>query len=68
VYRIFVGNPKGNRPHEKRNHRQEDNIKIDTVETVLKVVDWIRLTLNRDWWCFCENVNEPFGSINFLTS
>jgi hypothetical protein len=37
VYRILVGNPEGNRPDGKPNH--EDNIKIDTVETVLKVVD-----------------------------
>jgi hypothetical protein len=30
----------------------------------MKVVDWIRLTLNRGQWRFCENVNQHFGSIH----
>jgi hypothetical protein len=32
VYRVFVGNPEGKRPHERPRRRWEDGIKIDLTE------------------------------------
>jgi len=33
VYKILVGKPEGKKPHGRRRHRWEDNIKMDLKET-----------------------------------
>jgi hypothetical protein len=48
VYRILVGEPEGKRPLERPRRRWIDNIKMDLLEIVLSVVDWIDLTQDRN--------------------
>jgi hypothetical protein len=50
VYRIFVGNPEGERPLERPRHRWVVNIKMDLGEIGLGGMDWIDLAQNRDQW------------------
>jgi hypothetical protein len=40
-----------------------DNIKMDLLEIVLGVVDWIGLAQDRERWRALECSNEPSGSI-----
>jgi hypothetical protein len=48
AYRIFVGNPEGNRSLERRRRRWEDNIKMILRE--IGGMDWIHLAQDRDLW------------------
>jgi hypothetical protein len=41
VYRLLVGKPEGKRPLGRPRCRRMDNIKLDRLEIVLSVVDWI---------------------------
>jgi hypothetical protein len=48
VYKILLGNSKGNRPLGRLRHRWEDNIKMDLREIRWGGMDWIDLTQDRD--------------------
>jgi hypothetical protein len=50
VYRVLVGKPDGKRPYGRPRRRWEDNIKMDLQEVGCGVVDWIKLTQDRDRW------------------
>jgi hypothetical protein len=50
VYRLLVRKPEGKRHLGRPRHRWIDNIKIDLLEIVLSVVDWIGLTQDRYRW------------------
>jgi hypothetical protein len=50
VYRLLVGKPEGKRQLGRPRHRWMDNIKMDLLETVLNVVDWIGLAQDRYRW------------------
>jgi len=43
IYRVLVGKPEGKRPHGRRRHRWEDNIKMDLQEVGCGGMDWIKL-------------------------
>jgi hypothetical protein len=62
VYRLLVGKPEGKRPLGRPRHRWIDNIKMDLLEIVLNVVDWIGLAQDRYRWS-CKLGNESSGSI-----
>jgi hypothetical protein len=47
VYRMLVGKPEGKRSLGKPRHRWIYNIKMDLLETGLRVVDWIGLAQDR---------------------
>jgi hypothetical protein len=47
VYRLLVGKPEGKRPLGRERRRWIDNIKIDLLEILLSVVDWIGLAQDR---------------------
>jgi hypothetical protein len=47
VRRLLVGKPEGKRPLGRPRCRWIDNIKMDLLEIVLSVVDWIGLALDR---------------------
>jgi hypothetical protein len=50
VYRLLVGKPEGKRPLGRPRRRWIDNIKMDLLEVVLSVVDWIGLAQDRYRW------------------
>jgi hypothetical protein len=50
VYRLLVGKPEGKRPLGRPRHRWIDNVKMDLLEIVLSVVDWIGLAQHRYRW------------------
>ena len=50
VYKIFVGQPQGNRPLGRSRRRWEGNIKMDLQEAVCGGIDWIELAQDRDRW------------------
>jgi predicted small integral membrane protein len=50
VYRLLVGKPEGKRPLGRPRCRWVDRIKIDLLEIVLIVVDWIGLAQDRCRW------------------
>jgi hypothetical protein len=50
VYRLLVGKPEGKRPLGRPRRRRTDNIKMDLLEIVLSVVDWIGLAQDRYRW------------------
>jgi hypothetical protein len=50
VYRVFVVNPEGKRPHGRPRCRWEDNIKMDLQEVGCEGMDWIDLAQDRDRW------------------
>jgi hypothetical protein len=50
VYRLLVGKPEGKRLLGKPRRRWIDNIKMDLLEIVLGVVDWIGLAQDRYRW------------------
>jgi hypothetical protein len=64
VYRLLVGKPEGKRPLGRPRRRRIGNIKMDLLEIVLSVVDWIGLAQDRyRWRALVNSVNEPSGSI-----
>jgi hypothetical protein len=50
VYKVLVGMPEGKRPFGRPRRRWEDGIRMDLREIGLGVVDWIRLSQDRDRW------------------
>jgi hypothetical protein len=50
VYSLLVGKPEGKRPLGRPRSRWIDNIKMDLLEIVLNVVDWIGLAQGRYRW------------------
>jgi hypothetical protein len=50
VYRVLVGKLEGKRPHGRRGHRWEDNIKMDLQDVGCRGMDWIELDQDRDRW------------------
>jgi hypothetical protein len=50
VYKLFVGKPDGKRPLGRPRRSWIDNIKMDLLEIVLSVVDWIGLAQDRYRW------------------
>jgi hypothetical protein len=50
VYRLLVGKPEGKRPLGRLRRKWIDNIKMDLLEIVLNVVDWIGLDQDRYRW------------------
>jgi hypothetical protein len=62
VYRIVVGNPKGNRPLGRPKRRWKNNTKINFKEIEYEGVDWIHLAQDKDQVAgSCEYSNEPSG-------
>jgi len=49
-YNILVGKPEGKRPLGRTKRRWEDNIAMDLTKIGWKVVDWIRLAQERDFY------------------
>jgi hypothetical protein len=50
VYKVLVGKPEGKRPLGRPRRRWEDWIRMDLMEIGFGVVDWIRLSQDRDRW------------------
>jgi hypothetical protein len=50
VYRGLVGKPKGKRPLGRPRRTLEGNIKMDLQEVGYRVINWIKLTQDRDRW------------------
>jgi hypothetical protein len=50
AYRIFVGNPEGNRPLGRPRRRWVDNIKVDLREIGWDGMDWIYLAEDWEQW------------------
>jgi hypothetical protein len=50
MYKVLVGKPEGKRPLGRPRRRWEDGIRMDLREIVLRDVDWIRLSQERDRW------------------
>jgi hypothetical protein len=50
VYKVLVGKPEGKRPLGRPRRMREDDIRMDLREIGLGVVDWIRLSQDRDRW------------------
>jgi hypothetical protein len=50
VYRLLVGKLEGKRPLGRPRRRWIDKIKMDLLEIVLSVVDWIGLAQDRCRW------------------
>jgi hypothetical protein len=50
VYRLLIGKQEGKRPLGRPRRRWIDNIKMDLLEIVLSVVDWIGLAQDRHRW------------------
>jgi hypothetical protein len=50
VYKVLVGKPEGKRPMGRPRRRWEDGIRMDLREIGWGVVDWIRLSQDRDRW------------------
>ena len=72
VYRVLVGQPEGNRPHERPRRRWEDNIKMDLQEVGCGGMDWIELAQGQDRWRALVRavitLRVPYNAGNFLTS
>jgi hypothetical protein len=47
VYRLLIGKPEGKRPLGRPKRSWVDNIKMDLLEIVLSVLDWIGLAQDR---------------------
>jgi hypothetical protein len=68
VYKNVGGNPDGKRPFKRPRHIR-DNIKMDIKKTGCGSAGWIHLAQDRGQWQALVNmVNEPLGSINFLSN
>jgi hypothetical protein len=50
VFRLLVGKPEGKRPLGRPRRKWICNIKMDVLEIVLSVVDWISLSQDRYRW------------------
>jgi hypothetical protein len=50
VYRLLVGKPEGKRPLGRPRRRRIDNIKMDLLQIILSVVDWIGPAQDRYRW------------------
>jgi hypothetical protein len=50
VYSLCVGKPEGKRLLERPRRRWIDNVKMDLLEIVLNVVDWIGLAQDKYRW------------------
>jgi hypothetical protein len=50
AYRLLLRKPEGKRPLGRTRRRWVDNIRMDLVEVVLVVVDWISLAQDRNRW------------------
>jgi hypothetical protein len=50
VYRLLVRKPEGKRPLGRPRRKWMDNIKMDPLEIVLRVGDWIGLAQDRYRW------------------
>jgi hypothetical protein len=50
VYKVLVGKPEGKRPLGRPRRRWEDGIRMNFREIGLGVVDWIRLSQDKDRW------------------
>jgi len=50
VYRVLMGKPEEKRPLGRPRLRWKDNIKMDLQEVGCWVMDWIRLSQDRDRW------------------
>jgi hypothetical protein len=50
VYKVLVGKPEGKRPLGRPRRRWENGIRMDFREIGLGVVDWIRLSQDRNRW------------------
>jgi hypothetical protein len=50
VYKVLVGKPEGKRPLGRPRRMWKDGIRMDLREIGLGVVDWIRLSQDRDRW------------------
>jgi hypothetical protein len=48
AYRILVGKPEGKRPLGRTRRRWVDNIKMELREIARDVMDWFRLSQDRD--------------------
>jgi hypothetical protein len=64
VYRILVLKPEGKIPLGRPRRRWIDNIKMELLEIVLSVVDWISLAQDGyRWRALVNSVIKPSGSI-----
>jgi hypothetical protein len=63
VHRVLVGRPEGKRPLERHRRSWEDNIKMHLSEIWIEEANWIRLVQDSLVAGFCENGNEPSGSM-----
>jgi hypothetical protein len=61
VYGLLVGKPEGKRPLGRTRHRWIDNIKMDLLNIVLSVVDWIGMAQDRYRWRALVNSVMNFG-------
>jgi hypothetical protein len=50
VYRLLAGKPEGKRPLGRPRRKWLDNVKMDHLEIILSVVDWIGLAQDRYRW------------------
>jgi hypothetical protein len=50
VYKVLVGMPEGKRPLGRPRRRWQVGIRMDLREIGLGVVDWIRLSQDRNRW------------------
>jgi hypothetical protein len=50
AYEVLVGKCKMKRPLKRPRDRWEDNIKMHFREIRFKVMDWIHLAQDWDWW------------------
>jgi hypothetical protein len=50
VYRVLVGEPKGNRALGRPRRRLKDNIKMDLQKVGCRSMDWIELAQDREKW------------------
>jgi hypothetical protein len=60
VYRLLIGKPEGKRPPGRPRRRWIDNIKMDLLEIVLIVVDWIGLAQDGYRWRALVNAVMKF--------
>jgi len=47
---VSVGKPKGTRRLRRPGYRWEDNIRIDLRKIWWEIVNWIKMTQDRDQW------------------